>query len=179
MLSSSMALAQSNARPPMSCATAPVAGMSRFDSTKVAELVGTFEVVMVDTTSLRGGPRQHAGRMTLMLQDSTPRRRATMARRVRDKYLVGFFEAARPDSGEMWDRMANRTVDAPGVFWSDGYFRLGEFGAKSGISLYPRTQSTTDIRGMWTSQAGTAVIVDFTGDREPDEAGYFCARRIS
>lgn len=101
-----------------------------------------------------------------------------MARRVQQKFLVGFFEAAKPDSGDMWDKMATRTADAPGVFWSDGYLRLGEFGPKSGVSLYPRTTSPRELRGMWTSHAGTAIIVDFTGEREPDEAGYFCARRI-
>jgi hypothetical protein len=169
--------AQAGAKPPVSCATRPAAGMSRFDTAKVAELIGSYDVVMVDTTSLRGGTRQHAGQMTLMLQDSVPKRRASMARRVQQKFVVGFYEAALPDSGEMWARMANRTSDAPGVFWSDGFLRIGEFGPKSGISLYIRTSTPGELRGMWTSHAGTAVIIDFTGEREPDEAGYFCARR--
>jgi hypothetical protein len=174
---SATAGAQAGAKPQMSCAGRPAAGMTRFDTTKVAELVGTYDIVMVDTTSLRGGPRQHAGQMTLMLQDSVPKRRATMARRVQQKFIVGFYEAALPDSGEMWSRMANRTADAPGVFWSDGFLRVGEFGPKSGISLYIRSTTAGELRGMWTSHAGTAVIIDFTGEREPDEAGYFCARR--
>lgn len=171
------AAAQAGSARPLSCATSPATGMSPFDSTKVADLIGTFEIVMVDTTSLRG--RQHSGRMSLMLQDSVPRRRATMARRVQQKFVVGYFEAAKPDSGDMWDRMANRTADSPGVFWSEGFFRLGEFGPRSGISLYPKSVAPSgDVRGMWTSHAGTAVIIDFTGEREPDEAGYFCARRV-
>lgn len=173
------ASAQAGGRPQMSCATtAHASGMSPFDSTKVPDLVGTFEIVMVDTTSLGGGTRQHTGKLSLMLQDSVPRRRASMARRVQHKFLVGFYEAAMPDSVDMWEHMANRTADAPGVFWSDGFLRLGEFGPKSGISLYPRASMPGELRGMWTSHAGTAIIIDFTGDREPDEAGYFCARRL-
>jgi hypothetical protein len=160
-----------------SCASiAPT--MNPFDSTKVANLVGTFDVIMIDTTSLRGSVRQHAGKLVVWLQDSVPKRRATMARRVQDRFMVGTFEVAPPDSGEMWSKMMSGSPDAPGAFWTDGYLRLGEFGQKSGISLHVKLLTENELRGMWTSQAGTAVIVDFTGDREPDEAGYFCARRV-
>jgi hypothetical protein len=160
-----------------SCASQAPA-MNPFDSTKVASLVGTFDVIMIDTTSLRGSVRQHAGRLVVWLQDSVPKRRATMARRVQERFMVGTFEAALPDSGEMWSKMMSSSTDSPGAFWSDGYLRLGEFGQKNGISLYFKLITENELRGMWTSQAGTAVIVDFTGDREPDEAGYFCARRV-
>jgi hypothetical protein len=134
--------------------------------------------MMVDTTSLRGSVRQHAGKLVLWLTDSVPQRRATMARRVHEKFMVGTFEAAAPDSGDMWRSMMSRSTAAPGAFWSAGFIRLGEFGAKSGISLYPKLVTDAEIRGVWTSQAETGVIVDFTGEREPDEAGYFCARRV-
>lgn|SRR5687767_3921726 len=160
-----------------SCAShAPT--MHPFDSTKVATLIGTFDLIMIDTTSLRGGVRQHTGKLVVWLQDSVPKRRATMARRVQDRFMVGTFEAALPDTGEMWSKMMSGSADSPGAFWSDGYLRLGEFGQKSGISLHFKLVTENELRGMWTSQAGTAVIVDFTGDREPDEAGYFCARRV-
>lgn len=176
LLLAGSASAQNAAPATMACAGTPAANMSPFDTTKVAELVGAFDVVMFDTTSLRG-LRQHSGKLVLMLQDSVPHRRRTTAKQVEQKYLVGFFEVALPDSGETWNLMAVRTADRPGVFWSDGFLRLGEFGPKSGISLYLRSISPDEIRGMWTTQAGTAIIIDFTGDREPDEAGYFCARR--
>jgi hypothetical protein len=101
-----------------------------------------------------------------------------MARRAQKQFLVGTFDAALPDTGEMWGRMASRTAEAPGAFWSDGFLRLGEFGAKSGISLYFRSVSANELRGMWTSHPGIGIVVDFTGDREPDEAGYFCAKRM-
>lgn len=159
------------------CATlAPT--MAAFDSTKVEVLVGTFDVMMVDTTSLRGSVRHHAGKLVLWLTDSVPKRRATMARRVHEKFMIGTFEVAAPDSGEMWRSMMSQSTDAPGAFWSTGFLRLGEFGPKSGISLYAKLVSDVEFRGMWTSHAGTGVIVDFTGEREPDEAGYFCARRV-
>ena len=160
-----------------SCATDAAQNSAPFDTAKVAELVGAFDLVMFDTTSLRGS-RQHSGKLTLWLQDSVPKKRATMARRVHDKFLVGSFEAAMPDSGDQWSRMTSRDANEPGVFWSDGFLRLGNFGARSGVSLYARTVTPDEIRGMWTSHSGTAVIIDFTGDREPDEAGYFCARRV-
>lgn len=163
---------------PMACAARPVGSSTPFDTARVAELIGNFDLVMFDTTSLRGSTR-HGGKLALWLQDSIPKKRATMARRVRHQFLVGSFEVAPPDSGDPWARMASREVDEPGAFWSnDGFFRLGNFGPKSGVSLYVRTVSADEIRGMWTSHAGTAIIVDFTGDREPDEAGYFCARRV-
>lgn len=160
------------------CASGPSQNATPFDTAKVAELIGTFDVVMFDTTSLRGTARQHAGKLSLWLQDSVPKKRATMARRAHHQFLVGTFEAAPPDSGEAWSRMSSRDADEPGVFWSDGFLRLGNFGPKSGVSLYASTVGPDEIRGMWTSHSGTAVIVDFTGDREPDEAGYFCARRV-
>jgi hypothetical protein len=151
--------------------------MSPFDTAKVGTLVGTFEVVMIDTTSLRGGARQHAGKLVFWMQDSLPKRRASMAS-VGQQFMVGTFVVAPPDSGDMWMNMVSNSTDAPGAFWSDGFFRLGEFGQKNGISLYVKLMTENEIRGMWTSHPGTAVIVDFTGDREPDEAGYFCARRV-
>ena len=163
---------------PMSCAAAPTPQMVLFDTARVTEVAGAFDVLMVDTTSIRGSARQHAGKLALWLQDSLPRRRGMAARRAQKQFLVGSFDAAPPDTGEVWRRMASRTTDAPGVFWSDGFIRLGEFGAKSGISLYLRWVSPDEIRGMWTSHPGIGIIVDFTGDREPDEAGYFCARRM-
>ncbi len=167
--------AQESAPVTMACAAAATPDMSPFDTAKVADLVGAFEVVMFDTTSLRGA-RKYSGKLVLMLQDSVPARRRTMARPVQQKYLVGFFEVALPDSGDYWNLMANRTADSPGVFWSNGFLRLGEFGPKSGISLYFGSASANEIRGTWTTHAGM-VVIDFTGDREPDEAGYFCARR--
>lgn len=167
--------AQGSAPATMACAAAPTPDMSPFDTAKVADLVGAFEVVMFDTTSLRG-VRKYSGKLVLMLQDSVPARRRTMAKPVQQKYLVGFFEVALPDSGDYWNVMANRTADSPGVFWSNGYLRLGEFGPKSGISLFFRSSSEHEVRGTWTTHAGM-VVIDFTGDREPDEAGYFCARR--
>ena len=168
--------AMSQAAAPSCASQAPT--MAAFDSTKVASLVGTYDVLMVDTTSLRGSVRQHMGTLVLWLQDSVPRRRASMARSVNRQFMVGTFQVALPDSGEMWSHMMSRSTDSPGAFWGDGYLRLGEFGSKSGISLYMKLMSDNEVRGMWTSHPGTAVIVDFTGDREPDEAGYFCARRV-
>ena len=161
---------------PTCSALAPT--MPAFDSTKAEVLVGTYEVMMIDTTSLRGGVRQHAGKLILWLTDSVPQRRATMARRIQEKFIVGTFEVAAPDSGDMWSSMMSKSTEAPGVFWSAGFLRLGQFGPKSGISLYAKLISENEIRGMWTSHAGTGVVVDFTGEREPDEAGFFCARRV-
>lgn len=163
---------------PPACAATATPQMTPFDTTRVAELAGAFDVLMIDTTSIRSAARQHAGKLALWLQDSLPRRRGIAARRAQKQFLVGSFDAAPPDTGDVWRRMASRTADAPGVFWSDGFIRLGEFGAKSGISLYVRSVSPGEIRGMWTSHAGIAIIIDYTGDREPDEAGYFCARRM-
>jgi len=159
------------------CASGPTPQMTPFDTAKVVELVGAYDVLMFDTTSIRGIARQHAGKMALWMQDSVPRRRGSAAKRSQKQFMVGMFDAAPPDTGEMWMRMASRSADAPGAIWSDGFIRLGEFGAKSGISLYPRSVSPSEIRGMWSSNPGIGVVVDFTGDREPDEAGYFCAKR--
>jgi hypothetical protein len=152
--------------------------MPAFDSTKAEILVGTYDVVMVDTTSLRGGVRQHAGKLILWLTDTVPHRRGSTAMRVQEKFIVGTFEVAAPDSGEMWSSMMSKAPEPPGAFWSAGFLRLGQFGPKSGISLYTKLISDNELRGMWTSHAGTGVVVDFTGEREPDEAGYFCARRV-
>jgi hypothetical protein len=170
------AIATAQGTHPSCAAQAPT--MMAFDSTMLGSLVGTFDVVMVDTTSLRGSTRQHTGKLSLWLTDSVPKRRASMARRVHHQFLVGTFEAAAPDSGEMWRNVMSRSAEAPGAFWSDGFLRLGEFGPKSGISLYAKLMSDSEVRGTWTSQAGTGVVVDFTGPREPDEAGFFCARRV-
>ena len=160
------------------CAAGPAPAMTAFDSTRVVELTGAYDVVMFDTTSIRGVARQHAGKLALWMQDSLPRRRGATARRTQKQFLVGSFDAAPPDTGEVWRRMASRNSDAPGAFWSDGFIRLGEFGAKSGISLYARSLGPNEIRGFWTTSPGIGIIVDFTGDKEPDEAGYFCARRM-
>ena len=169
--------AQRSGAAAMSCAAGPASNSAPFDTTKAAVLVGSFDLVMFDTTSLSGGTRQHSGKLSLWLQDSVPKKRATMARKVGQQFLVGMFEVAAPDSGEPWSDMASRDAQEPGAFWTDGFLRLGNFGPKNGVSLYFRSATADEIRGMWTSHAGTAIIVDFTGDREPDESGYFCARR--
>lgn len=177
-LSKALQAQGSGTSPQAGCAAHPTAQMTPFDTTRVVELTGAYDVVMFDTTSIRGVARQHAGKLALWLQDSLPRRRGATARRTQKQFLVGSFDAAPPDTGDVWRRMASRTPDAPGAFWSDGFIRLGEFGAKSGISLYVRSLGPNEIRGMWTTSPGIGIIVDFTGDKEPDEAGYFCARRM-
>ena len=163
-----------------SCPVAPPSQMAPFDTARVADLVGAYDVVMYDTTNnVRGSTMRHAGKLALWMQDSVPRRRGSTARRTSQKqFLVGSYDAAAPDTGEVWRRMANRSVDAPGAFWSDGFIRLGEFGSKSGISLYLRHTSGNELRGMWTTSPGIGIVVDFTGEKEPDEAGFFCARRM-
>ena len=176
-LVTAVAGAQRSGAAAMSCASGPASNSKPFDTTKAGVLVGSFDVVMFDTTSLSGGTRQHSGKLTLWLQDSVPKKRATMARRVGHQFLVGMFEVAAPDSGDAWSNMTSRDAQEPGAFWTDGFLRLGNFGPKNGVSLYFRSETGDEIRGMWTSHAGTAIIVDFTGDREPDEAGYFCAKR--
>ena len=178
-LVTAVAGAQRSGAAAMSCAAGPASNSTPFDTTKAEVLVGSFDLVMYDTTSLSGGPRKHSGKLTLWLQDSVPKKRATMARRVGvgHQFLIGMFEVAAPDSGDAWSNMTSRDAHEPGAFWTDGFLRLGNFGPKNGVSLYFRSSTADEIRGMWTSHAGTAIIVDFTGDREPDEAGYFCARR--
>lgn len=179
LLISVSARAQSSAAaPPATCAVHATEQMTPFDTTRVVELTGAYTLVMVDTTAIRGVARQHAGKLALWLQDSLPKRRGVTAHRAQQQYLVGTFEVAAPDTGDVWRRMASRSADAPGAFWSDGFIRLGEFGQKSGISLYPRSLGANEVRGMWTTSPGIGIIVDFTGDKEPDEAGYFCAKRM-
>lgn len=168
--------AQGSAAP--SCSAQPTQQLTPFDTTRVVELTGAYDLVMIDTTTIRGVARQHIGKLALWLQDSLPSRRGATARRTQRQFLVGSFDASPPDTGDMWRRMASRTTDAPGVFWSDGFIRLGEFGPKSGISLYVRMLGANEVRGMWTTSPGIGIIVDFTGDKEPDEAGYFCAKRM-
>lgn len=162
---------------PSGCAAGPTPQMTPFDTAKVADLVGAYDLLMFDTTSIRGIARQHAGKMALWMQDSVPRRRGTMARKAQKQFLVGMFDAAPPDTGEMWKRMASRAAESPGAIWSDGFIRLGDFGAKAGISLYVRSVSPGELRGIWSSNPGIGIVVDYTGPREPDEAGYFCAKR--
>jgi hypothetical protein len=152
--------------------------MAPFDTARVSDVVGAYEVVMFDTTNIRGATQRHAGKLALWMQDSVPKRRGVTARRTQKQFLVGSYDAAAPDTGDMWKRMANRSPEAPGAFWSDGFIRLGEFGNKSGISLYLRHAGANELRGVWTSAPGIGIVVDYTGDREPDEAGFFCARRM-
>ena len=161
-----------------SCGAGPTPQMAAFDTARVADIVGAYEVVMFDTTNVRGSTQRHAGKLALWMQDSVPLRRGSTARRTQKQFLVGSYDAAAPDTGEMWRRMANRSTEAPGAFWSDGFIRLGEFGSKSGISLYLRHSGANELRGVWTTAPGLGIVVDFTGEREPDEAGYFCARRM-
>ena len=152
--------------------------MAAFDTARVNDLVGAYEVVMFDTTNIRGAALRHSGKLALWLQDSVPKRRGSTAKRTQKQFLVGSYDAAAPDTGEVWRRMANRSTDAPGAFWSDGFIRLGEFGPKSGISLYLRHVGASEFRGTWSTNPGLGIVVDFTGEREPDEAGYFCAKRM-
>lgn len=160
------------------CVTGATAQMAPFDTARVSDLVGAYEVVMFDTTNVRGASQRHAGKLALWMQDSVPVRRGSTAKRTQRQYLVGSYDAAAPDTGDVWRRMANRSSDAPGAFWSDGFIRLGEFGPKSGISLYLRHVGAGEFRGMWSTNPGLGIVVDFTGEREPDEAGFFCARRM-
>src|SRR5688500_20118855 len=81
-----------------SCAShAPT--MHPFDSTKVATLIGTFDLIMIDTTSLRGGVRQHTGKLVVWLQDSVPDRRDTMAGPDQGGFVVGTRASGVPATG--------------------------------------------------------------------------------
>ncbi|NUQ12943.1 MAG: hypothetical protein HUU26_11575 [Gemmatimonadaceae bacterium] len=159
-------------------ATAPDA-LAPFDSTKVASLAGVYEVELVDTTSLRGPSVKHRGRLTLWLQDTPPSRPGLTPRPLPSggKLLAGAWDAQGADTGSYWQRMAQRDHRSPGVIWTMGFLRLGDFGS-SGLSLYVTAMSDTELRGRWNSGSGMGVTVDFTGARTPESAGYYCARRL-
>ena len=100
------------------CHSAPLPQMAAFDTARVSDLVGAYDVVMFDTTNnLRGSTMRHSGKLALWMQDSVPRRRGSTARRTSQKqFLVGSYDAASPDTGEIWRRMANRSVRRPWGF---------------------------------------------------------------
>ena len=87
-LSLPVAAAGAQGSGPMSCASAPAHQMAAFDTTRVGDLVGAFDILMIDTTSIRGSARQHVGKLALWLQDSVPRRGRSTARRTQKQFLV-------------------------------------------------------------------------------------------
>ena len=160
-------------------ATAP-AELTPFDVAKIADLVGVWDVVMMDTTGLRGDVLKHNGRLTLWLQDTPPSRPGLPTRPLPagQKLLAAAWDATGADTGAFWNRLAERDHRAPGGVWAIDFLRMGEFGSGSGMSLYFRSMGPSELRGMWTSGSGMGITVDFTGDRPRENAGYYCARRV-
>jgi hypothetical protein len=143
-----------------------------FDSTRLDILVGSYNVVLVDTADVRGGIRFHLGQLTLWLADS-----AAPGRGAAKPGLHGSYVAAPPDTGDVWQRMARGEGGSPGVAWQYGSLRLGKMGDDTGINLFIRHVSASEFRGDWSQNAGIGIIVDFTGTRRPEPAGFFCATR--
>jgi hypothetical protein len=162
-----------------SCPSTPPSSLTPFDSARVADLVGVYNVVLMDTTGIRGVVLKHHGRLTLWQQEIMPSRTGLPARSVPvgQKLLAGAWDASAPDTGAYWRRMAQRDQQSPGVMWAMGFLRMGEFGNGMGISLYVRSSGPTGLHGWWNSGSGMGVTVDFTGVRTRESAGYFCGTR--
>lgn len=155
--------------------TCPNASMTAFDLARTSSLVGTWRVALVDTSGSQPVIR-HRGTLTLWLQDTRPERRGVTAK-PGERLLAGAWDAEPPDTGSTWRAMTGRDHASPGAVWSDGFLRLGELGAGLGLSLYFTRSSARELRGTWNNGSGMGVMVDFTGDRPREHAGYFCATR--
>lgn len=143
-------------------------GAVAFDTSRVAGLAGTFDVVLVDTAVGRGQTRVHRGRLTLGVPTGSDRAKWP---------LVGSYASTPPDTGGAWRTMEHGVAGAPGVVWRDGSLRLGEMGDPEGINLTVLLASPGELRGTWTGNSGLGVVIDYTGTRRREPAGYFCARR--
>lgn len=150
------------------CPRQPPPGATPFDTAKVASLAGAYDLVLHDTTGVQGGIRIHRGLLTLWVPEPGAAGPRTALR--------GTFDGAGPDTAGVWKQMASRDPEEPGVRWSYGTLRFGEMGDASGLSLTVVRTTATAFYGSWAKGTGM-IVVDFTGARTPQTAGYFCATR--
>jgi hypothetical protein len=175
-----MAAAQS----PVQCSRRPLSAERSFDTSRVRDLVGEYELVLVETTGPSSETREHRGELVLWLQDSLQSPRGILGPlppgRGFERPIAGSFAAAAPDTGAWWRRMASSDRDRPGVMWMLGRLRLGDYDVLDGTGedLVVTHLGPRGLRGHWQRDLGIAVIIDTKTHRQlPNPGGYFCAYR--
>jgi len=169
---------------PPRCSPKPIVGETRFDTSRVRDLAGEYDVVFVLTTGAAWGTSDHRGRLVLWVQDSVRSERGPLGRLPggRKRILAGSFTVQPPDTSFWWRRMASADLDHPGAIWEWDRLRLGDHDVFDGTgeNLTVTHYGPTGFRGRWEQDNGIAMMIDSaTHQRVPDPAGYFCAHRLA
>jgi hypothetical protein len=170
---------------PAACNKKSMAGEIRFDTSRVRELAGQYDLYLVLTEGAQWGASNHHGRLELWLQDSARSRRGPFGqlRPGWERPVAGAFVVASPDSNESWwRRMASADLNHPGVILQGRTLRMGDYDGFDGTgeNLTITHVAPAGFRGRWQQDNGIAMMIDtVTHQRVPDPAGYFCARRVS
>ena len=155
-----------------------------FDTTRVQELVGTYDLALVDTISVPGHPSVRAGRLKLWVQDSVRRFRGIPGQLPRghglERPIAGSFVRTPPDTSAPGRRRASEDLDRPGVMWEFSRLFIGDYDVLDGTGddLVPRGVYRDGFSGWWQSDLGIGIIRDPKG-RLYKPGGYFCARRTA
>ena len=154
-----------------------------FDTTRVRDLVGTYDLALVDTFNLpRNGPVR-VGRLRLWAQDSVRSLRGPFGRvasgRGLERPIAGSFLATPRDTSQWGRRFASEDLDRPGVIWTNHRLRMGDYDVLDGTGhdLLVREVYPNGFSGWWITDYGIAIIVDGKG-RPYKSGGYFCARHV-
>jgi hypothetical protein len=169
--------------PPSTCAALGGDAVA-FDTARVRELVGTYELALVDTVSVPGRSSVRVGRLRLWAQDSVRILRSTFgqlpAGRGHERPIAGSFVRTPPDTSAWGRRLASEDLDHPGAIWMNGRLRIGDYDVidGTGYDLVVWRWSRGGFTGWWQNDLGIAIISDPNG-RLYKPGGYFCARRLS
>ena len=155
-----------------------------FDTARVRELVGTYDLALVDTISAPGHPAvRRVGRLKLWAQDSVRSLRGPFGRvppgRGLERPIAGSFRTTPPDTSQWGRRFANEDLDRPGVIWTHQRLRMGDYDVLDGTGddLVISQAYRDGFSGWWRADLGIAIIVDPKG-RAYRPGGYYCASRI-
>ena len=129
-------------------------GEVRFDTSRVRDLVGQYELSLVLTTGPEWGVSDHHGHLELWLQDSVRSRRGLFGplRPGWERPIAGRFMIASPDSSHhWWRRMTSADLDHPGVMLQGHSLRMGEHDVMDGTgeNLTVTHIAPTGFRGRW------------------------------
>jgi hypothetical protein len=154
-----------------------------FDTARVRELVGTYELALVDTFNVPRNRSVRVGRLKLWEQDSIRSLRGPFGRlppgRGLERPIAGSFRTTPPDTSQWGRRFANEDLDRPGVIWTNRRLRMGDYDVLDGTGndLLVREVYRNGFGGWWITDFGIAIVLDPKGGTYKP-GGYFCARRI-
>jgi hypothetical protein len=167
---------QLRAATPAECPLAVPPDAGRFvDLDSVGQLAGDYRLIQI---AWQPSPSVTRGYLHLEVPDSAWREVPCGLRKMK-RDLIGSYRLDDAVPGPWTQALASPDPAHPGVTGQGSSVRIGMqcMMDGGGDDLFITAVSPQGFWGNWSSDLGIAVLVDSTGHKFPNPAGFFCAIR--